>query len=91
MLFVRIGKCFSRAWHSFERFYNKIFDAKWLEKARVAYDFRNRRLADDFRRRYGQTYRTVGQYYQAHKDEIQIAELVQQVPDFCRFVRVLER
>ena len=50
---------------------------------------RNRRLADDFRRRYGQTYRTVGAYYQAHRDEVQIIGLVEEVPRFDEFMKVL--
>jgi len=51
---------------------------------------RNRRLADDFRRRYGQKYGTVGEYYRDHKDKVQIVRLVEEAPEFEMFVRILQ-
>jgi hypothetical protein len=51
---------------------------------------RNRRLADAFIGQYGQKYRTVGEYYRAHRDEVQIVELVKRVPDFDRFMQVFQ-
>ncbi len=51
---------------------------------------RNRRLADDFRRRYGQKYGTVGEYYRDHKDKVQIVRLVEEAPEFEMFMRILQ-
>ena len=49
---------------------------------------RNRRLADDFVARYGTTYRTVGEFYEAHKAEVQLVNLVDIVPEFGIMVPV---
>ena len=49
---------------------------------------RNKRLADDFLARYGQAYRTVGEYYRAHKSDIQIVNLAEIVPGFDAFMEV---
>lgn len=46
---------------------------------------RNRRLADDFLKEYGRRYRTVGEYYRAHKDEVEIVDLAKEVPGFDEF------
>ena len=42
---------------------------------------RNKRLRDDFLSRYGQLYRTVGEFYAAHKEEIQLVNLKELVPE----------
>lgn len=52
---------------------------------------RNRRLAEDFVARYGDTYRTVGEYYEAHKGNVRIVNLVDAVPGFDDFLRLFER
>jgi len=41
---------------------------------------RNRRLADDFVERYGKTYHTVGEFYEAHKGEVRLVNLVDLIP-----------
>jgi hypothetical protein len=51
---------------------------------------RNKRLADDFIRRYGQEYRTVGEYYRDHKDKVQIVRLAEKVPEFEMFMQILQ-
>jgi len=50
----------------------------------------NKRLADDFLARYRQTYRMVGEYYRAHKSDIQIVNLVEIVPGFDAFMEVFK-
>lgn len=37
---------------------------------------RNRHLADDFAVRYGHTYRTVGEFYNAYKDNVYLVDLI---------------
>jgi hypothetical protein len=49
---------------------------------------RNRRLADDFVARYGTTYRTVGEFYEAHKADVHLVNLVDIVPEFGSMVPV---
>ncbi len=51
---------------------------------------RNRRLADAFVEQYKQEYRTVGEYYQAHKGQVQIVNLVKKVPEFAQFMQVFQ-
>lgn len=51
---------------------------------------RNRRLTDDFRTRYDGIYRTVGEYYRAHKDTVRIVDLTESVPGFDAFMSVFE-
>ena len=46
---------------------------------------RNRRLADDFEKRYSSRYRTVGEYYQDHRNDVQLVNLVEVVPGFQAF------
>lgn len=46
---------------------------------------RNRRLADDFEKRYGDRYRTVGEYYQDHRNDVQLVNLTEVVPGFQTF------
>jgi len=50
---------------------------------------RNRRLADDFRDRYGQTYRTVGEFYEAHRAKVHVVNLVETMPGFKQFLEDL--
>jgi len=52
---------------------------------------KNKGLAQDFEARYGDTYRTVGEYYAAHKGDIRIVNLVDAVPGFDDFLRLFER
>lgn len=47
---------------------------------------RNKRLASDFTGRYGQAYRTVGEYYEAHQDQVRLVNLVDIVPGFAVFI-----
>ena len=49
---------------------------------------RNKRLAEDFTARYGRTYRTVGEYYKAHQDEVHIVNLTEMVPGFDEFMAI---
>ncbi|MBC8446837.1 MAG: hypothetical protein H8D78_03720 [Chloroflexi bacterium] len=51
---------------------------------------RNRRLATDFARRYGQMYRTVGEYYEVHQDQVRLVNLVEVVPGFDAFMNGLQ-
>jgi hypothetical protein len=50
---------------------------------------RNRRLHDDFVARFGDTYATVGEFYAAFHQEIQLANLVEVVPGFDAFLDLL--
>lgn len=47
---------------------------------------RNRRLADDFTARYGNTYRTVGEFYTTHKDSVRLVNLLDVAPAFAAFI-----
>lgn len=51
---------------------------------------RNKRLANDFEARYGGAYRTVGEYFEAHRDSIQVVNLADIVPGFDAFMEVFE-
>jgi hypothetical protein len=46
---------------------------------------KNRKLADDLKRKYGSKYRTVREYYQDHKDKVIIEDLTTIVPQFSDF------
>ncbi|MBN2002849.1 MAG: hypothetical protein JXA21_05790 [Anaerolineae bacterium] len=47
---------------------------------------RNQSLANDFAARYGDTYRTVGEFYTAHKDSIRLVSLLDIAPAFAGFI-----
>lgn len=51
---------------------------------------KDRHLADDFVARYGQTYRTVGEYYRDHEQTIQLVDL-KIIPGFEAFYRRLSQ
>lgn len=50
---------------------------------------RNKRLLDDFDARYGRHYRTVGEYFEAHEEAVQLVNLAKVVPGFDEFMEVL--
>lgn len=49
---------------------------------------RNKRLADDFVAGYGQSYGTVGEFFEAHQEEVQIVNLTEVVPGFDEFMAI---
>ena len=49
---------------------------------------RNKRLALDFTARYGRTYRSVAEYYEAHQEEVHIVNLTEMVPGFDDFMAI---
>lgn len=46
----------------------------------------NQRLANDFQDLYGARFQTVGEYYEAHKDQVTFVNLVEMVPGLEQFV-----
>jgi len=51
---------------------------------------RNKRLLDDFQARYGTRYQTVGQFYRAHVQTIQLVDLSAVVPELRLLSQVVE-
>jgi len=47
---------------------------------------RNRRLSNAFEDLYGNQYQTVGEYYQAHQDQVKFVNLIKIVPDLEQFI-----
>lgn len=47
---------------------------------------RNRRLSNAFEELYGDQYQTVGEYYQAHQDQVKLVNLIKIVPDLEQFI-----
>lgn len=47
---------------------------------------RNRRLADEYERLYGQRYPTVGEFYHAHQNRVKFVNLVDLVPGLEQFI-----
>jgi len=47
---------------------------------------RNRRLADEYEKLYGNQYQTVGEFYRAHKDRVEFVNLVDVVPGLEHFI-----
>lgn len=60
---------------------------KFLEGGRALSSVasKNRKLADDLKKKYGSKYRTVREYYQDHKDKVIIEDLTKIVPQFSDF------
>lgn len=47
---------------------------------------RNQQLANDFQQMYGHAFQTVGEYYTAHKNDVNFVNLIEVVPDLQQFI-----
>lgn len=50
---------------------------------------RNAALAEDYASRYGTRYKTVGEFYQEHKAEVRLVNLVEIAPEFAVFAAIV--